>query len=86
MPHFFVGEKMNDTNTPSTLNEMINLLESVKTDYDKFYVDGNSSAGTRVRCSDSCANNKERLRIRDIRREAWDYRCLNIFVRKETIC
>ena len=40
---------MNDTNTPSTLNEMINLLESVKTDYDKFYGDGNSSAGTRVR-------------------------------------
>ena len=40
---------MNDTNTPSTLNEMINLLETVKTDYDKFYIDGNSSAGTRVR-------------------------------------
>jgi hypothetical protein len=40
---------MNDINTPSTLNEMISILESVKTDYDKFYVDGNSSAGTRVR-------------------------------------
>ena len=40
---------MNDANTPSTLNEMINLLESVKMDYSKFYGDGNSSAGTRVR-------------------------------------
>ena len=40
---------MNDTNTPGTLSEMITLLESVQTDYDKFYVDGNSSAGTRVR-------------------------------------
>jgi len=39
----------NDTNTPATLSEMINLLESVQTDYNKFYVDGNSSAGTRVR-------------------------------------
>jgi hypothetical protein len=39
----------NDTNTPVTLNEMINLLESVQTDYNKFYVGGNSSAGTRVR-------------------------------------
>ena len=38
-----------DTNTPATLNEMISLLESVQTDYDKFYVDGNASAGTRVR-------------------------------------
>ena len=37
------------SNTPATLNEMINLLESVKTDYDKFYGDGNASAGTRVR-------------------------------------
>ena len=36
-------------NTPDTLSEMINLLESVKTDYDKFYGDGNNSAGTRVR-------------------------------------
>jgi len=40
---------MDNTNTPATLNEMINLLESVQTDYNKFYVDGNSSAGTRVR-------------------------------------
>jgi hypothetical protein len=39
----------NDNTTPTTLNEMITLLESVKTDYDKFYGDGNSSAGTRVR-------------------------------------
>ena len=35
--------------TPSTLNEMINLLESVQSDYNKFYGDGNASAGTRVR-------------------------------------
>ena len=28
---------------------MINILETVRTDYDKFYIDGNSSAGTRVR-------------------------------------
>jgi len=28
---------------------MINLLELVQTDYNKFYGDGNSSAGTRVR-------------------------------------
>ena len=40
---------MNDTNMPQTLNEMINLLESVQSDYSKFYVDGNASAGTRVR-------------------------------------
>ena len=39
---------MSDT-TPTTLNEMINLLESVQTDYDKFYGSGNASAGTRVR-------------------------------------
>ena len=37
------------SNTPDTLSEMINLLESVKNDYDKFYDDGNNSAGTRVR-------------------------------------
>jgi len=35
--------------TPTTLNEMINLLESVQTDYNKFYGQGNASAGTRVR-------------------------------------
>jgi hypothetical protein len=40
---------MNDTNTPNTLSEMINLLESVRNDYDKFYDSGNASAGTRVR-------------------------------------
>ena len=39
----------NDQDTPVTLNEMINLLESVQSDYNKFYVDGNASAGTRVR-------------------------------------
>ena len=39
---------MNDMK-PTTLNEMINLLESVQTDYNKFYGDGNASAGTRVR-------------------------------------
>jgi hypothetical protein len=39
---------MSDT-TPTTLNEMINLLESVQTDYNKFYGDGNASAGTRIR-------------------------------------
>ena len=37
------------SNTPDTLSEMINILESVKVDYDKFYGDGNASAGTRVR-------------------------------------
>ena len=36
-------------NTPTTLNEMITLLEAVQTDYNKFYGDGNASAGTRVR-------------------------------------
>ena len=39
----------NDNTTPSTLDEMINLLESVKTDYNKFYGEGNASAGTRIR-------------------------------------
>ena len=38
-----------NTSTPSTLSEMITLLESVQTDYNKFYGDGNASAGTRVR-------------------------------------
>ena len=38
-----------DTSTPNTLSEMIDLLTEVQTDYNKFYVDGNSSAGTRVR-------------------------------------
>ncbi len=39
----------NNTNTPNTLNDMITLLTEVQADYNKFYVDGNSSAGTRVR-------------------------------------
>jgi hypothetical protein len=39
----------NDNNTPPTLDEMITLLESVKTDYSKFYDDGNASAGSRIR-------------------------------------
>jgi hypothetical protein len=38
-----------NNSTPATLNEMINLLESVRNDYDKFYDNGNASAGTRVR-------------------------------------
>ena len=45
---FLIGRKMNN-NTPATLNEMINLLESVRNDYGKFYDSGNASAGTRVR-------------------------------------
>jgi hypothetical protein len=40
---------MSDNNTPETLDEMINLLESVRTDYSKFYDGGNASAGTRIR-------------------------------------
>ena len=39
----------NNTSTPNTLSDMITLLTEVQTDYSKFYVDGNSSAGTRVR-------------------------------------
>lgn len=39
----------NNTETPDTLNEMIELLTEAQSDYNKFYVDGNSSAGTRVR-------------------------------------
>ena len=39
----------NNTNTPNTLSDMITLLTEVQMDYNKFYVDGNSSAGTRVR-------------------------------------
>ena len=39
----------NDTDTPNTLEDMITLLEGVRTDYDKFYNQGNSSAGTRIR-------------------------------------
>ena len=40
---------MNGETTPSTLDEMITLLESVKNDYNKFYGEGNASAGSRVR-------------------------------------
>jgi len=40
---------MSDNNTPTTLDEMINLLESVRTDYGKFYGEGNASAGSRIR-------------------------------------
>jgi hypothetical protein len=40
-------KKMSDM--PDTLNEMINLLEEARADYDKFYNGSNSSAGTRVR-------------------------------------
>ena len=36
-------------NTPNTLDELIPLLEQTRTDYNKFYNDGNSAAGTRVR-------------------------------------
>jgi len=36
-------------NTPNTLDELITLLEQTRTDYHKFYNDGNSAAGTRVR-------------------------------------
>ena len=39
----------NDNTMPTTLDEMITLLESVKTDYNKFYDEGNASAGSRVR-------------------------------------
>ena len=37
----------NETNTLDTLTHMIILLEDVRTDYNKFYVDGNASEGTR---------------------------------------
>ncbi len=42
-------EIMDSTTTPSDLQEMISLLESVRTDYNKFYTSGNQAAGTRVR-------------------------------------
>jgi hypothetical protein len=38
-----------NNNIPNTLDNMISLLEAVKTDYNKFYDGGNASAGTRVR-------------------------------------
>ena len=34
---------------PNTLEALIALLESARGDYNKFYTDGNSAAGTRVR-------------------------------------
>ena len=37
------------SNTPTTLDELITILEGVRNDYSKFYDDGNSAAGTRVR-------------------------------------
>ena len=47
MPHV-LGEKMSDS-TPTTLNDMIELLTEAQEDYSKFYGDGNKAAGTRVR-------------------------------------
>ena len=35
--------------TPTTLNDMIELLTEAQEDYSKFYGDGNKAAGTRVR-------------------------------------
>jgi hypothetical protein len=43
---FFIGENNMSCNK---LEELIALLEEVKTDYHKFYEKGNSAAGTRVR-------------------------------------
>jgi len=40
---------MSEKNTPQTLDDMITLLEGVRNDYSKFYIDGNASAGSRVR-------------------------------------
>ena len=37
------------SNTPDTLTELIELLENVRNDYDKFYNSNNAAAGTRVR-------------------------------------
>jgi len=37
------------SNTPETLTELIELLENVRNDYDKFYNSNNAAAGTRVR-------------------------------------
>jgi hypothetical protein len=34
---------------PDTLDNLIELLETARSDYTKFYTDGNSAAGTRVR-------------------------------------
>ena len=35
--------------TPNTLEDLIILLEGARVDFDKFYIDGNNAAGTRVR-------------------------------------
>jgi len=35
--------------TPDTLENLIELLEGTRADFSKFYNDGNSAAGTRVR-------------------------------------
>jgi len=35
--------------TPETLEDLITLLEATRADFNKFYSDGNSAAGTRVR-------------------------------------
>ena len=37
------------SNTPDTLTELIELLENVRNDYDKFYNSNNAASGTRVR-------------------------------------
>ena len=46
---FKLEKKMNNTIMPTSLDEMITLLESVKSDYNKFYDEGNASAGSRIR-------------------------------------
>jgi hypothetical protein len=35
--------------TPNALEDLITLLEETRVDFNKFYNDGNSAAGTRVR-------------------------------------
>tara|TARA_R110000824_G_scaffold70902_6_gene181800 strand:+ start:2752 stop:2949 length:198 start_codon:yes stop_codon:yes gene_type:complete len=40
---------MNDETTPTTLDNMIELLTNVRRDYDSFYSSGNNAAGTRIR-------------------------------------
>ena len=50
--------------TPETLTNMINLLESVQNDYDKFYAAGNKAAGTRVRqAMQSLKNSAQTVRV-----------------------
>ena len=43
------NQKENKVSTPTTLNDMIELLTEAQEDYSKFYGDGNKAAGTRVR-------------------------------------